>query len=351
MRPQTETCRERADRLCAPNGRRPPARGGIRRGIAEPEVSTDAARHRGRRGDGDDAPGLRPRHRRLRGPRGLQRGAQRQPPRRRHRHPRGLLRRRLGRGRDQHVRREPREPGRVRDRRPDRRAFPGRRATRQLRGHEALDARPAALGPRQRRSRHQTPQPRPGHAGTVARRLRRADPRDDRRRCRRDPRRDRAGPPAGEVGVARRPSRDRRAVPGHPVDRQRHRRDHRHHADGQRDRRRTDQPGAVGHRPHRSQLRHRPGRDERASPVPGPARRGPARVHAERRTAPADRGRRALPPHSGRARATRRNGSSTTTASRWSAAAAAPPPSTSANSPSGSPRWCRSSAIPTSSVA
>ena len=43
---------------------------------------------------------------------------------------------------------------------------------------------------------------------------------------------------------------------------------------GSRDRRRADRAGAARHRPDRPQLRHRPGRDERAPALPVPARRG-----------------------------------------------------------------------------
>ena len=57
-----------------------------------------------------------------------------------------------------------------------------------------------------------------------------------------------------------------------PIDRPRHRRDHRHDAARQRDRRRADRARAARHRPDRAELRHRSRRDERAPALPVPAR-------------------------------------------------------------------------------
>ena len=68
----------------------------------------------------------RPHPGRLRRSRGLQRDPQRHPPGRGARRPPRLPRGRRGRRRDQHVRREPGQPGRVRHRRPDLRAGRGR---------------------------------------------------------------------------------------------------------------------------------------------------------------------------------------------------------------------------------
>ena len=77
----------------------------------------------------------------------------------------------------------------------------------------------------------------------------------------------------------------------------RHRGDHRHDAARHRDRRGADRAGAAGRRLDRAELRHRPGRDERAPALPVPARadrrvgdaeRRPARAGARRRGLPAD---------------------------------------------------------------
>ena len=77
---------------------------------------------RRRRRDGHDVAGRRPGARRLRGPRRLQRDPQRHPARRGARHPPRLLRGGRGRRRDEHVRREPAQPRRVRHPGPDPRA-------------------------------------------------------------------------------------------------------------------------------------------------------------------------------------------------------------------------------------
>ena len=82
-----------------------------------------------------------------------------------------------------------------------------------------------------------------------------------------------AGRQAGAGGRGARPAGDRA----------RHGRDHRHHAAGLRDRRRADRAGAAGHRPDRAELRHRPGRDERAPAAPVAARPDRGQLHAERR--------------------------------------------------------------------
>ena len=111
--------------------------------------------------------------------------------------------------------------------------------------------------------------------------------------------------------------------------------DHRHHAARQRDRRGADRARAAGHRPDRAELRHRPGRDERAPALPVAARPDPAVGDAERRPAGADRRRGVLPADARRSWPTPWSGSSTSTASGWSAAAAAPRRSTSGRWPSG----------------
>ena len=98
---------------------------------------------------------------------------------------------------------------------------------------------------------------------------------------------------AAVIGSRRAMDAARRAAADHHP---RHRRDHRHHAGRQRDRRGADGAGAAGHRHDRPELRHRPGRDERASAPPVPARadpgvgdaqRGPAGVGPQRRGIPA----------------------------------------------------------------
>ena len=65
--------------------------------------------------------------------------------------------------------------------------------------------------------------------------------------------------------------------------------DHRHDAARQRDRRGADRARAAGHRPDRAELRHRPGRDDRAPALPVAARPGAAVGDAQRRPAGADR--------------------------------------------------------------
>ena len=93
----------------------------------------------------------------------------------------------------------------------------------------------------------------------------------------------------------------RRRGPAHPDRHPRDRRDHRHDAAGQRDRRGADGDRAAGRRPDRAQLRHRPRGDERAPAHAGQARADPAVGDAERRAAGAGPARRGVPAHAGRA--------------------------------------------------
>ena len=105
---------------------------------------------------------------------------------------------------------------------------------------------------------------------------------------------------------------------------------------GTRDRRGADRAGAAGHRPDRPQLRHRPGRDERAPALPGRALPGsacPACPTRACRVLTADGAR--YPLTARRNWPTRTTGSPASTGSRWSAAAAAPRRSTSPRSSSG----------------
>ena len=90
---------------------------------------------------------------------------------------------------------------------------------------------------------------------------------------------------------------------------------------------------AAGHRPHRAELRHRSGRDERAPAHAGQARPDPAVGDAERRAARAGPARRGVPAEPGRAGRGAGRRSSATTGCGWSAAAAARPRRTSAPSP------------------
>ena len=115
-----------------------------------------------------------------------------------------------------------------------------------------------------------------------------------RRRRGRLPHRDLAGPPADQGRRQRLQAGDRQ--PRHPAAdlRRGDRRDHRHHAHGQRDRRRAHRPRTARRRRDRPELRHRPGRDERAPAPPLEALARAGGVHAERRAAGARRQRRAL---------------------------------------------------------
>ncbi len=266
-----------------------------------------AGGHRGRR-HGVDAPGHPAHARRLRGSRGLQRGAQRDPARRGDRHSRCLPGRRRRLRDDQHLRRQPREPRRVWHLRPDRRAGPQRRPAGPPGRRRLVGAGPATLGARLHGSRHQAAHPGPHLVRRPARHLRRRGRGPAARRGRRADHRDLPGPAPGQGRDHRRPPGDRR--PGRrepcrrdirrpearcPAHRPGDHRDHRVHAAGQRDRRGADRPRAARHRHDRPQLRHRARRDERAPALPGRALPAAAVVHAQRRAAPAHRRRGLLP--------------------------------------------------------
>ena len=214
---------------------------------------------------------------------------------------RRLLRRRRRLRRDQHLRHQPRQPRRVRHPAPDRGAGRGRRPDRPR-------SRPTTG---RRRTSRASCSARSGRAPSCRRSdtaaydtLREAYLRErgrpvDRRRRRAD-RGDLPGPAPGQVRGGRRPPGDGRGWAYGAVDLPRHRRDHRHDAARQRDRRRADRARAARHRPDRAQLRHRAGGDERAPALPVPARPGTAVGDAERRPAAAHRGRRVLPADAGR---------------------------------------------------
>ena len=200
--------------------------------------------------------------------------------------------------RDQHLRRQPRQPRRVRHRRPDLRAGRGRRADR----------------PRGRRRPGRPPTSRAGCSARSA-----PAPSCRRSATRRTPllrdayaeQTPRACSPAGSTRVLVETSQDllqakaavigaRRALADAGADaagdRAGHRRDDRHDAARLRDRRRADRAGAARHRHDRAELRHRPGRDERAPAPPLPARPDRASPACPTPACPMlDHGRRALP--------------------------------------------------------
>ena len=276
----------------------------------------------------------RPGVRRLRRARGLQRDPQRHPPGRRRRHPPRLLRGRRGRGGDQHVRGEPAQPRRLRHRRTGsasspRRApgSPGRSPTRwrPRTGRGSCSARSAPARSCRRWATSPTPAcatPTPSAAaGCSPAAATRWSSRPARTCCR------------SRRRCSALKARDARRGPARADHHPRHRRDHRHDAARQRDRRRADRARAAGRRPHRPELRHRPGRDERAPAHPGQARAHPAVGDAERRPA-RSWARAARCTRSARTSWPRRSpGSSATTGCGWSAAAAGRPRRTSAPSP------------------
>ena len=233
------------------------------------------ARPRRRRRDGHDAPGRRPHPGRLRGPRGLQRDPQRHPPRRRPRGPRRLLRGRRRPRRDQHLRRQPRQPRRVRHRRPHLRAGRGRRPARPRGRRRLVDRRTGRAGCSARSARA------PSCRRSATRRTRRcATPTSSR-----SPGLVAGGADAVLVETAQDLLQAKAAVIGAQRALARagadaaglrpgHRRDHRHDAARHRDRRRADRARAARHRRDRPQLRHRPGRDERAPAPPRPGTPG-----------------------------------------------------------------------------
>ena len=100
------------------------------------------------------------------------------------------------------------------------------------------------------------------------------------------------------------------------------------HARRLRDRRRAHRARGDAARRHRPELRDRPGRDDRAPPLPRAARAHLPLVPAERRAAVGRRRPHALRPHARRARRRARALRRPSSASTSSAGAAAPRPST-----------------------
>ncbi len=240
-----------------------------------------------------------------------------------------------GRGGDQHVRREPGQPRRVRHRGPDPRAGRGGRADRPRGGRRLLHAGPPALRARLGRPGHQAADAGPRALRHAARRLpehgRRADRRRRRRACSSRPARTCCRP-------RRRCSAPRRAMAAEPAARVPIIAQVTVETTG------TMLLGSeigaaltalepLGHRPDRAQLRHRPRRDERA-PAPPVAEHarvaavGACPTPACRSWAPTAREYPLTPDEL--AEALRPRSSRDYGAARWSAAAAAPPPSTSA---------------------
>ena len=174
---------------------------------------------RRRRRDGHDAPGGRPLDGRLPGPRGVQRDPQRHPARHRPQRPRRLLRggRRLRR--DQHLRRQPTPTSASTTSPTGSTSWPTpARGSRPSRPQALVDRRAAAVRHRLGGPGHQAALAGARAVRPAARRVRRAGPRHDRRRGRRHPHRDLAGPAAGQGRRHRRPARAgrrRRDAAGH----------------------------------------------------------------------------------------------------------------------------------------
>ena len=125
--------------------------------------------------------------------------------------PRGVLRGRRRLRRDQHLRRQPRGPRRVRHHRADRGAVRGRRADRPRGRRRAPHHRAAALGAGLDGARHQAADPRPrALTPTLRDAYQQQRRRPDRRRRRRAAHRDLPGPAAGQGRDHRRQARDRR---------------------------------------------------------------------------------------------------------------------------------------------
>ena len=239
-----------------------------------------------------------PDRRRLRGPRGLQRDPQRHPARRRPRRPRRLLRGRASTA-SRPTPSAPTSPTSASTTSPTgSTSWPqaGARIARESADGWSTADQPrcvlGSVGPG-------TKLPSLGHAPFAVLRDAYAEqaPRHGRRRRRRHPRRDRAGPAAGQGRRHRRAS-GRWPTPARtcPVIVQVTVETTGTMLLGSRDRRRADRAGAARHRRDRAQLRHRPGRDERAPAPPRPARPRRRRLHAQRRPAAA---------HHATARATR----------------------------------------------
>ena len=179
------------------------------------------ARRHLRRRHGDQPPGAGAHRRRFRRPRprGVQRAAGGDPSRRGRQGPPFVLRGRLRRGRDRHLRGLRPGVGRVRTQRPGPRAQPGGHGHRPQGGRRLLDPGQAPLGGRQHRSGHQVPHPGPDQIRRSARRLRGAGRRAHRGRRRPHHHRDGLRPAAGQGGHQRGPAGHEagRGPPTHPV--------------------------------------------------------------------------------------------------------------------------------------
>ena len=255
----------------------------------------------GRRGNGHDAPGQRrPRLSDFDGHEGCNEILNVTRPDIVRARARGLPGRRRGLHYHQHVRRKPRQPGRIRADRADRGTVRGGCPDRPGGGRPVVRPGPAALGARLGRARHQAAHPRPRQRSpSCATPTRSALPACSAAAPTRSSSR-----PARTCSRPRRPSSARRramaaAGADAAADRAGDHRDHRRHAAGQRDRRRADRAGAAGHRPDRAELRDRAGRDERAPALPGRPLAPAAVLHAQRRPARTHRRRRPVPAQPG----------------------------------------------------
>ena len=169
-------------------------------GRLDPAASTylqalrERVRHlRRRHGHEPAAPRARPRRLRRSRPRGLQRVARRDPPRPGRPGPPLLLRGRLRRGRDRHLRLDLGRPGRVRAGRPRPRADPDRAAELACAvARRVLDARAPPLGGGLHGPGHQVPDARADLVRRLPRRLRGAGARSARGRRRPPAHRDRS---------------------------------------------------------------------------------------------------------------------------------------------------------------
>ncbi len=158
------------------------------------------------------------------------------PTRRRRPGPSIVLRRRLRRGGDRHVRSLLDRPRRVRPAAPGPGAQPGCGPAGPPSRRRLLHARPSSMGGRQHRPRHQVPHPGTDPLRRAARRLRGAGERPPRRWRRPDPDRDGVRPAPGQGGDQRRPPGHGRHRAGGPHPGPGDHRADRDHAPGDRDR-------------------------------------------------------------------------------------------------------------------
>ena len=208
-----------------------------------------------------------------------------------------VLRGRLRRRRDRHLRLDLGRAGRVRPGRPGARAHAEGGRARVRRPRRVLHARAAPLGRGLHGAGHEVPHPRAHHVRRVPGRLRGAGARAPGGGRRPPADRDAVRPALHQGCGERRPARHGVLEPVRPAAGPGHDRAHRPHAAGHRDRRRPHRPRRHAGRRRRPQLRDRPGRDERG---PAPSLVGqprPDRLRPQR--GPAIGGRRpdALRPH------------------------------------------------------